>query len=182
MSPQRRHTPSRWVENSAQQTSQIGTEDSRGKGEPQRAQEEGNKAQPRASSGLRSTRATARQREMPGGETAIVSEPESWLKTHLTHGQRRSVHAASRPVYARCWRASIEFGRGKRNSHGQRRYVWRTASGRFHGMKNRGPALQLTRGRTPVRRSKRPLPDRLRLPPSSLTSIRKPPAPPARAS
>ena len=34
--------------------------------------------------GLRSTRATARQREVSDGGTSNVSEPESLRKTHLT--------------------------------------------------------------------------------------------------
>jgi hypothetical protein len=38
--------------------------------------------------GLRSTRATARQREVSDGGTSSVSEPESLRKTHLTSQQR----------------------------------------------------------------------------------------------
>ncbi len=38
--------------------------------------------------GLRSTRATARQRVVSDGGTSNVSEPESLRKTHLTLGPR----------------------------------------------------------------------------------------------
>jgi hypothetical protein len=41
--------------------------------------------------GLRSTRATARQREVSDGGTSSVSEPESLRKTHLS-SQQRSNH------------------------------------------------------------------------------------------
>jgi hypothetical protein len=66
----------------------MGTEENCGKGEPQRAHEAGKMAQPRASTGLRSTRATARQREVSNGGTSNVSEPESLRKTHLASGGR----------------------------------------------------------------------------------------------
>ena len=87
-SPQRAHTGPLWTGNSAQQTSQIGTVESRGRGEPQRVQEAGRRAQLKASMGLRSTRATARQREISDGGTSNVSEPVSQRKTHLTWGWR----------------------------------------------------------------------------------------------
>jgi hypothetical protein len=45
-------------------------------------------AQPNASMGLRSTRATARQREVSEGGTSNVSEPESLRKTHLASGRQ----------------------------------------------------------------------------------------------
>src|ERR1035438_263144 len=84
VSPQRAHRGPLRTGNSVQQRSQIGTEESRGRGEPQRAQKAGRRAQPNASMGLRSTRATARQREVSDGGTSNVSEPESLRKTHLT--------------------------------------------------------------------------------------------------
>ena len=84
MSPQRAHAGPLWTGNSVQQTSQIGTEESCGRGEPQRAQKAGRRAQPIASMGLRSTRATARHREVSDGGTSNISEPESLRKTHLT--------------------------------------------------------------------------------------------------
>jgi len=71
-----------------QQDSQIGTEEICGSGEPQRVQQAGNSAQPTASTGLRRTRATARQREVSEGGTSNVSEPESLRKTHLTWGSQ----------------------------------------------------------------------------------------------
>ena len=83
-SPQRAHKGPLWTGNSVQQASQIGTEESCGRGEPQRGQKAGRRAQPKASMGLRSTRATARQREVSDGGTSSVSEPESLRKTHLT--------------------------------------------------------------------------------------------------
>ena len=70
----------------------MGTEESCGRGEPQRTQGAGKRAQLTASMGLRSTRATARQREVSEGGTSNVSEPESLRKTHLTSrpAQRRT--------------------------------------------------------------------------------------------
>jgi hypothetical protein len=61
----------------------MGTEVRCGRGEPHKAQEAGRRAQPSASMGLRSTRATARQREVSDGGTSNVSEPESLRKTCL---------------------------------------------------------------------------------------------------
>lgn len=87
-SPQRAHTGPLWTGNSAQQTSQIGTVESRGRGEPQRVQKAGRSAQPNESMGLRSTRATARHREVSDGGTASVNELESLRKTHLTWRRR----------------------------------------------------------------------------------------------
>ena len=69
----------------------------RGAAEVQKA---GSRAQPRASMGLRSTRATARQREVSDGGTSNVSEPESLRKTHLTLGRQGCVHAPLCAVYA----------------------------------------------------------------------------------
>ncbi|MGB6781530.1 MAG: hypothetical protein WBE36_05680, partial [Terracidiphilus sp.] len=63
-SPQRPHAGPRATEISIQQTSQIGAWESRGRGEPHRAQQEGSKAQAAASTGLRSTRTTARHAEV----------------------------------------------------------------------------------------------------------------------
>ena len=86
VSPQRAHTSPLWTGNSIQHASQIGTEEICGRGEPQRVQKAGRRAQLKASMGLRSTRATARQREVSDGGTSNVSEPESLRKTHLTQG------------------------------------------------------------------------------------------------
>jgi hypothetical protein len=61
----------------------MGTEERCGRGEPQRAQQAGRRAQLKASTGLRSTRAIARQREVSDGGTSNVSEPESLSKTNL---------------------------------------------------------------------------------------------------
>jgi hypothetical protein len=69
---------------SIQQAEQIGEDERRGKEEPQSVQEAGRSAQLAESTGLRRTRAIARQAEVPGGGTSIVSEPESLRKTHLT--------------------------------------------------------------------------------------------------
>jgi hypothetical protein len=89
VSPQRAHAGPLRAGNSVQQASQIGTEERCGRGEPQRVQKPGRRAQPRASMGLRSTRATARQREVSDGGTSNVSEPESLRKTHLISGRRK---------------------------------------------------------------------------------------------
>jgi hypothetical protein len=62
----------------------MGTEERCSRGQPQREQEAGRRAEPIASRGLRSTRATARQREVSDSEPSIVSEPEFLRKTHLT--------------------------------------------------------------------------------------------------
>jgi hypothetical protein len=61
----------------------MGTDERSGRGEPQRAQPEGRRAQLIASRGLRSTRATARHADVPDGGTSSVSEFGSLLKTHL---------------------------------------------------------------------------------------------------
>jgi hypothetical protein len=84
VSPQRAQQGPVWSGNSPQQTAQIGAGESCGKGQPQRLQGAGRRAQLIASMGLRSTRATARQREVSDGGTSNVSEPESLRKTHLT--------------------------------------------------------------------------------------------------
>lgn len=81
---------------SIQQASQIGTEERCGRGESQRAQEAGKRAQPSASMGLRSTRATARQREVSDGGTSNVSDFKSLRKTHLTLGRRAEPSAPLR--------------------------------------------------------------------------------------
>lgn len=82
-SPQRTHAGLEWRGISVQQASQIGTEEKRGRGDPQRVQNEGRRVQLTASMGLRSTRAMARQREISDRGRSIVSEPKSLLKTHL---------------------------------------------------------------------------------------------------
>jgi hypothetical protein len=88
VSPQRAHAGPLCRGNSDQQALQIGAEDSCGRGEPQRVQKAGRRAQLKASMGLRSTRATARHRVVSDGGTSNVSEPESLRKTHLTLGPR----------------------------------------------------------------------------------------------
>jgi hypothetical protein len=87
-SPQRAQTGPLWTENSDQQTGQIGTEESSGNGEPQRAQDEGRRAQLKLSIGLRSTRTTARQRAVCSSGTSVVRMAESMWKTHLASGQK----------------------------------------------------------------------------------------------
>ena len=87
-SPQRTQTGPLWTENSDQQTGQIGTEESSGKGEPQRAQDEGRRAQLKLSIGLRSTRTTARQRVVCANGTSVVRMAVSLEKTHLASGQK----------------------------------------------------------------------------------------------
>jgi hypothetical protein len=62
----------------------MGAASKRGKGVPQSAQEVGSRTHPSASRGLRSTRATARQRAEDDGGSSTDSEPESLRKTHLT--------------------------------------------------------------------------------------------------
>lgn len=57
-------------------------------------------AQPSASRGLRSTRATARHRLTSDGGTSNVSDLESLRKTHLTLGKRVEQCATLRTVYA----------------------------------------------------------------------------------
>ncbi len=93
-SPQRAHEGPLWTGISDQQTSQIGTEESCGRGEPQREQVAGRRAQPKASMGLRSTRATARHREVCDGGRSYVMEPKALLKTHLASGGAEGFHAA----------------------------------------------------------------------------------------
>jgi len=83
VSPQREQAAPSSTGILAQQTSQIGTEESRGRGEPHSEHEAGRRAQLTASTGLRSTRATARHRVVSDGGTSNVSEPESLRKTHL---------------------------------------------------------------------------------------------------
>jgi len=88
VSPQRAHAGPLWIGNSDQHALQIGAKESCGRGEPQRLQKLGRRAQLKASTGLRSTRATARHRDAPDGVTSNVSEPESLRKTHLSSGLR----------------------------------------------------------------------------------------------
>src|ERR1700744_111775 len=71
----------------SQQRSQIGTEERRAREAPQRVHEAGRRVQPNASTtastGLRSTRTTARQRVISDGGSSTASEAESLRKTHL---------------------------------------------------------------------------------------------------
>lgn len=69
---------------SFQQTSHTGAEERCGRGEPQRTHEAGSNAEKSASRGLRSTRTTARQRDVPEYGRPNTREPELLLKTHLT--------------------------------------------------------------------------------------------------
>lgn len=85
VSPQCAHPGLSRGENSTQQASQIGAEEKRGRGEPQRTQEAGRSAQLRASRGLRSTRTTARHRVISDDGRSTASNP-TLLKTHLTSG------------------------------------------------------------------------------------------------
>lgn len=85
-SPQRTQKAPVWLGNSSQQASQIGTKERRGSEEPQRTQEAGRSVQPRLSRGLRSTRTTARHREVSESGTSVLRMPESWKKTHLASG------------------------------------------------------------------------------------------------
>jgi len=87
-SPQRAHRGPLWTGNSVQQTLQMGTDERCGRGVPQRTHEAGKRAQLTASMGLRRTRATARQREVPEAGRSTVSEPESLRKTHLASGRQ----------------------------------------------------------------------------------------------
>jgi len=98
-SPQRAQTGPDWTGNSDQQTGQIGTEESSGKGEPQRAQEEGSRAQLKLSIGLRSTRTTARQRVVCANGTSAVRIAVSLEKTHLASGQKPNRCSPMRQVY-----------------------------------------------------------------------------------
>jgi len=98
-SPQRAQTEPDWTGNSDQQTGQIGTEESSGKGEPQRAQEEGRRAQLKLSIGLRSTRTTARQRVVCANGTSAVRIAVSLEKTHLASGQKPNRCSPMRQVY-----------------------------------------------------------------------------------
>lgn len=109
MSPQRVQEGLLRRGNSVQQRSQIGADAKCGSGEPQREQKSGRRAQPRASTGLRRTRATARQREVSKGGTSNVSEPESLRKTHLTCRQLGQILAAMAKVYALRERVSSAF-------------------------------------------------------------------------
>ena len=83
VSPQREQASPSSAGIPAQQRSQIGMEESCGRGEPQSEQEAGRRAQPTASTGLRSTRTTARHLVVSDGGTSNVMEPESLRKTHL---------------------------------------------------------------------------------------------------
>jgi hypothetical protein len=67
------------------------------------------RAQLNESMGLRSTRTTARQREVPEAGTSNVSDPESLRKTHLTCGQPGTTPAALQSVYSRVGRRFTRF-------------------------------------------------------------------------
>lgn len=86
-SPQRAQAPSPRAGNSPQHGKQIGIKESRGRGEPQRAQEEGRRMQLKLSKGLRSTRTTARHQMVSDGGTMVVLAPLTLWKTHLASGR-----------------------------------------------------------------------------------------------
>jgi hypothetical protein len=67
------------------------------------------RAQLNESMGLRSTRTTARQREVPEAGTSNVSVPESLRKTHLTCGRSGSTPTALPTVYSRVGRRFHAF-------------------------------------------------------------------------
>lgn len=109
-SPHRWQAGPRATENSVQQELQIGAEERCGREEPQRAQRAGRIAEANASIGLRSTRTTARQREVSDGDRLRSREPELLRKTHLTGcaalraalrfsipARGRSIHTQERP-------------------------------------------------------------------------------------
>jgi hypothetical protein len=102
-SPQRAHAGAPAVENSDQQTVQIGTEESRGRGQPQREQEAGRRAQLKLSMGLRSTRTTARHRVVSDGGTSVIRTPESLWKTHLASGRRQMLPVAPSIAHSKYW-------------------------------------------------------------------------------
>lgn len=85
-SPQHEHTGPSWTGNSVQQASQIGMEESRGRGEPQSEQEAGRSAQLKLSMGVRRKRTTARHFVVCNGGTSVMRMPESLWKTHLATG------------------------------------------------------------------------------------------------
>jgi hypothetical protein len=93
-SPQRMHTGPLRTEKSAQHTSQIETEESRGRGVPHKAQEAGSRAQLIVSRGLRSTRTTARHFVVSDGGTSPGLALQFVWKTHLAWRQGR--HRAAR--------------------------------------------------------------------------------------
>jgi hypothetical protein len=94
VSPQRAHADSLRTENSVRQTGQIGTLESCGKGEPQRAHAAGRRAQLKLSTGLRGTRTTARQRVVSDGGTTVVLATLLLWKTHLASGRRQMLPVA----------------------------------------------------------------------------------------
>ena len=88
-SPQQTHTIPSCEGISDQQRSQIGAEVRRGRGQPQRTHEAGSSAETKASTGLRSTLTTARQREVSDSGRSTRMGPELLLKTHLTGSAAR---------------------------------------------------------------------------------------------
>jgi hypothetical protein len=138
-SPQRAQAGTVWTGNSDQQTGQIGTEESAGRGEPQRSQEEGRRAQLKLSIGLRSTRTTARQRVVCARGTSVTRMAVSLEKTHLASGQ-------SRTDAARCGKYSA---RAETSAQGRSPRMLEAWPGRV-GLGVRSKALQkTTRGRKP---------------------------------
>jgi hypothetical protein len=97
-SPQQAHAAPLRAAISTQQQSQIGTGESRGRSKPQREHEAGSRAQPSASTGLRNTRATARQRVVGDCGRSNVSGRASRRKTHLDSGQQCEAAASHCPV------------------------------------------------------------------------------------
>src|SRR5277367_3257413 len=87
-SPQQAQRIPVWAGSCRQQKSQIGTRVKRRREPPQRAQEQGNNAHDRPSTGLRSTRTMARQTVVWESGTEGVSETVSPGKTHLTPGRQ----------------------------------------------------------------------------------------------
>ena len=116
-SPHRGQTGSLCAGNSVQQTSQIGTGERCGRGEPQRAQPAGKSAQPIVSSGLRSTRATARHAEVSEGGTSSVSEPGSLKTAPHIRNSRSKFYATSPYLYLY---ALVDFIANARSRHASR--------------------------------------------------------------
>ena len=120
-SPQRAQAGPLQAENSDQQTGQIGTEESRGRGEPQRAQEAGSRAQLKLSIGLRSTRTTARHRVVCDGGTSVMRMAVSLGRRTSLRGKaddaaRCAKYSASRkfPARGRTPSADLRCNEGRR--------------------------------------------------------------------
>ena len=177
VSPQQAQTVSARDANSAQQDGQTGTRENCGMGKPQRTQGAGSKAQPSASSGLRSTRTTARQRDEPEGRATSGRESERLWKTHLTCSQRHS--------YARLLTVSIRALLLR--FHGNRVRKAAIFSGLLHAPQRRAPKKQNREACCGLAvllqtiGAKRHPPDRLRLRGFFLISSHRLPTPPAKA-